>query len=529
MLTTKALDRMIRVNWAEPSNSDTRIDMASTVATVHSDFTRRQIQWARIRDALEGSDEIKENGEAYLPKPDGMTQTAYDAYKRRAHFFPVAERTLRGLSGIVFRLPTQFKLPPRLEPLREAATTDGHSLEVLAEQIVNEVLSIGRYGLLLDYPTGNTSPTSIPYIATYTAENITDWKVQLIDGRRELTRVVLKDDFDADDEDVNDAAEQRLELLINEDLNYEVRRWVASSAKKMDKADVTTWVLKDATVPTINGKPLKRIPFQFINPYDLRPEVEKPPFLDLVDVNIALYRNSADYEHALFLTSQPTPWVSGSINEENKPTAIGSGAFWILPEGSTVGMLEFQGAGVQAMERAMATKKDEMAALGARMIHEGQNRNESSDTARMRGKSELALLTNVVNMVEAGLTRILRMAAEWTGSPVDAVDVHLNRDWIETRMDPNELNALVKAWQSGAMSHQTLYENLQRGEVARIDRSFEEEKELIEEEGGDMSMGVMQGMVAGALQQPGQRSGALPEDEEDEDEGEARGGIQDDE
>lgn len=501
--------------------------MARTVASVHSDFTRRQIQWARIRDALEGSDEIKENGEAYLPRPDGMTQAAYDAYKRRAHFFPVAERTLRGLSGIVFRLPTQFELPERLEPLREAATTDGHSLEVLSEQIVNEVLSIGRYGLLLDYPEGNTSPTSIPYIATYTAENICDWQVQLIDGKRELTRVVLKDDYDADDEDVNDSAEQRLELIINEDLNYEVRRWVAAGAAK-DK-EAATWIMKSSTVPTVNGKPLKRIPFQFINPYDLRPEVEKPPFLDLVDVNIALYRNSADYEHSLFLTSQPTPWVAGAINEENEPKAIGSGAFWILPEGSQVGMLEFQGAGLQALVTAMETKKEEMASLGARMIHEGKNRNEASDTARMRGKSELALLTNVVNMVEAGLYRILRMAAEWVGASVDDVDVHLNRDWVETRMDPNELNALVKAWQSGAMSHQTLYENMQRGEIAPIDRSFEEEKDLIEEEGGDMTMGVMQGMLAAAQQPPGQAGKPKAPGQGGADDEDARDGLTDEE
>lgn len=503
--------------------------MASNIAAVHSDFTRRTIQWARIRDALEGSDEIKENGEAYLPKPDGMTATTYEAYKRRAHFFPVAERTLRGMSGIVFRIPAQYKLPTRLEPLREAATTDGHSLEVLAEQIVNEVLSIGRYGLLLDYPAGNTSATSIPYIATYTAENITDWKVQFIDGRRELTRVVLRDDFDADDEDVNDAAEQRLELVINSDMNYEVRRWLAYGAVKQGASDAENWVLKSATVPTVNGKPLKRIPFQFINPYDLRPEVEKPPFLDLVDVNIGLYRNSADYEHSLFLTSQPTPWVAGAINEENKPTAIGSGAFWILPEGATCGMLEFGGPGIQAMERAMDTKKDELASLGARMIHEGRNRNEASDTARMRGKSELALLTNVVNMVEAGLYRILRMAAEWTGSNVEEVDVHINRDWVETRMDSNELNALVKAWQAGAISHQTLYEDLQRGEIAPIDRSFEDEKDLIEEEGGDLGLGINQAMLLAAQQPPQPGGGRQPPGQGGANPPPARDGLADEE
>ncbi|HEY7823760.1 MAG TPA: DUF4055 domain-containing protein [Acidimicrobiia bacterium] len=506
--------------------------MARTVATVHSDFTRRQIQWARIRDALEGSDEIKENGEAYLPKPDGMAPAAYTAYKARAHFYSVAERTLRGMSGMVFRHPAQFELPSRLEPLRDAATTDGHSLEVMAENVVNEVLSIGRYGILVDYPAGNTTATSIPYLATYTAENITDWKVQFIDGLRTLTRIVLKDDFDADDEDVNDPAEQRLELLLNEDGNYEVRRWMSAGSKKTagDKTP-TTFVLTETTVPTVGGKPLKRIPFVFINPYDLRPEVEKPPMLDLVDVNLALYRNSADYEHSLFLTSQPTPWVSGAITEENKPTAIGSGAFWILPENASAGMLEFAGPGIQAMERAMEAKKDEMASLGARMIHEGKNRNEAADTARMRGRGEMSLLTNVVNMAEAGIERALRIAAEWvTGRPDDVV-VKLNRDWVETKMDATLLTALVKTWQAGGMSHQTLYENLQAGEIAPVDRSFEEEKDLIEDEGGDLGNTVMQGLLAAAQQPPGQQPPAQGGEGSDDEPGneEAAGNVDRDE
>ena len=476
--------------------------MARSVANVHSDYTRRTIQWARIRDALEGQDEIKENGESYLPRPDGMTNQAYTAYKSRAQYFPVVERTLRGMSGMVFRHPVQVEMPTRLEPLVEAATTAGHTLEVMAENVINELLSVGRYGILVDYPDGNTTATSIPYLATYTAENITDWQVQLIDGLRQLTRIVLKDDFDQDDEDVNDAAEMRLELILNEEGNYEVRKWIARGAEAGSEKSDAFILYGEPKVPTVNGKPLKKIPFVFMNAYDMRPEVSKPPMLDLVDVNMGHYCNSADYEHALFLTAQPTPWVAGAITEANKPTAIGSGAFWVLPDGATCGMLEFTGAGLEASRKAMEDKENRMASLGARMINEGKTRNEASDTAKMRGRGEMSLLTNVVNMGEAGIERALRIAAEWVTGRPDDVTVKLNRDWIETKMDPQTLSALVKSWQSGAMSHQTLYENLQSGEIAPVDRTFEEEKDLIEEEGGDLGLGVNQLLGAAALQPP---------------------------
>ena len=487
--------------------------MARTISDVHADYTRRTIQWARIRDALEGQDEIKGAGAAYLTKPDGMTPTAYAAYKERAQFYPVIERTLRGMSGMVFRKPIKVELAPRLEPLIEAATTDGHSLRVMSENVINEVLSVGRHGILVDYPTSNTTATSIPYLATYNAEAICDWKIQLVDGMRTLTRVVLKDDFDSDDDDLHNGAEMRLELILNEEGNYESRKWVATSADKKT-GDVSTWIMYgEPIVPVINGKPLKKIPFVFINPYDLRPEVEKPPMLDLVDVNIGHYRNSADYEHALFLTSQPTPWVAGAITEANTPKAIGSGAFWILPEGAQAGFLEFSGAGLEAMRLAMKDKEDRMASLGARMITDGKNRNEASDTAKMRGNGEMSLLTNVVNMVEAGIERALRIGTEWVTGKPDDVEFKINRDWVETMLDATTLTALVKTWQSGGMSHVTLYENLQAGEIAPVDRTYEEEKDLIEEEGGDLGAALNEQALAAALIPP---EGAKPAPKEEE-------------
>lgn len=459
----------------------------TNVSNVHADYARRRQQWSRVRDALAGQDEIKNAGEAYLRRPDGMSSAAYAAYLSRAQYYPVVERTLRGMSGMVFRRPAEVELPRVLTPLIEAATVEGHSLGVMAENLVNEVLSIGRYGILVDYapvaPVG-----AIPHLATYTAENISDWRVQLVNGVRKLTRVIVRDDFDVDDEDLNADAETRLELILNDEGNYEVRRWVAMGAEHSN--DRVFALYGDPIVPIVNGAPLTTIPFTFVNAYDLRPEVEKPPMLDLVDVSIGHFRNSADYEHALYLTAQPTPVVAGSITEKNKPRSIGSGSLWILPEGATAQYLEFSGAGIAAQREAMQDKEARMASLGARMIHDGQNRNESADTARMRGKGEMSLLMNVVSMAEAGLTQVLRTTAEWAGADPDEVKVMLNRDWIETRLDAQSLSALVKAWQAGAVSHQTLFDNLRQGEITPSGRTFDEEKELIEEEGGDVSLVV---------------------------------------
>ncbi len=463
--------------------------MPRQISDVSSEYSNRTEQWERIRDAIEGQDEIKDQGQRYLPKPSGMTAEAYKAYKLRAEFYSVTERTLRGMSGMVFRHDPVVDLPAKLEPYRNAASTAGHSLNVLIENIVNELLSVGRYGLLVDFSSEDTTATSIPHLATYTAENITDWELCRKGGMRKLKRLVLKEDLGEEDESNEESrtTEMRLELLINDEGNYEVRRWRSEKDKGLSKKSPREYAMQgDPVVPTVNGKPLTEIPFVFINPYDLQPEIEKPPMLDLVNVNLGHYRNSADMEQSLFLTSQPTAVLIGGTNEKDKPHTIGAGVLWQVPLGGDAKYLEFTGAGIEAQRRAMLDKEDRMSALGARMIQDSQNRNETTSTAKMRGRSEMSLITNVVNMAEAGVTRALHIAAEWVNEAADTVMVKLNRDWVETKMEPAQLKELVMSWQAGAISHNTLHRNLQTGEIVAPDRSFDEEKALIEEEGGGL-------------------------------------------
>lgn len=418
------------------------------------------MQWQRVRDALDGQDQIRARRERYLRRPDGMTTAQYDAYLSRAQYYPVCERTLRGMTGMVFRRRPVVTLPPRLEAMHDHATVDGQSLATLAERAVYEVLSVGRLGVLLDY-TGQSATLRTPHVATYDAEHILSWTTH---GDL-LLRVVLREEDHV-----------ILELTIDDGV-YTSARWVRPEPGG-------PWVMQHRHVPLFGGEPLTRIPVVFVGPYELLPTPPKPPFLDLADVALGHYRNSADYEHALYLTAQPTPWVSGALRSGDTPTAIGSGAFWVLPEGATAGMLEFSGAGIEAQRRAMLDKQDQMAALGARMIHEGKLRNEAADTARMRGRAELSLLTGTVNRVEEALARVLRTATEWLGDDPAAVSVELNRDWVEARMRPEELSALVRAWQSGGISSATLHENLQRGEIVPPERTVEDERDLIASDDG---------------------------------------------
>lgn len=225
---------------------------------------------------------------------------------------------------------------------------------------------------------------------------------------------------------------------------------------------------------------MQYIPFQFVSHVGLTCGYEKSPILDLVNVNMSHYRTTADLEQANYLTSQPTPYITNMRADLMDDYRIGSGSLWLLPEGSQVGMLEYQGAGLTSLETSLSRKEQMMALLGARMLEDSRRVGETAETVRLRGSGESSILASISGTVSAALTQCLIWMTEWeniSGEPL----IQLNRDFLDSRLSAQELTALVSAWQQGAMPLDDLLYNLQRGEMLRPDYTIEEFSQLLTE------------------------------------------------
>lgn len=461
-------------------------------------WRRRMRQWRKVRDCLEGEERVRDRGILYLPRPRGMKPIDYTNYVSRASFYGVAERTLRGMCGLVFRVNPVIEVPPDMTPILEMATPEGFTMNQLLREAVQEVLSMGRYGVLVDLdPNPNLTP--IPYLATYKAEDIFRWEERTVGARRKLVRVVVREEVETADHETSRFIR---ELAIDPDgvyrqRIYEEEETERSSSTLFSSGPATflrtdeeldflsgSFVQVDERTPTIQGRPLSDIPFWFMNVFDMRPRTVKPPFLDMVNLNLAHYRNSADYEQSLFMTSQPTPYIFG-VPKSDVPKGIGAGALWHSENRDVnVGFLEFSGPGISAIERAMEAKEGRMAAVGARLIMDVEKAdNVTAETTRLQTRAETSVLIGGIDTVNEAFRKALEFAAAWAGDDPDEVRVSLNQDFIETRMTPDEQREMVASWQAGAISRKTLHENLQRGEIVAPDRTLEEELELIEMEG----------------------------------------------
>ncbi|MBL1368232.1 DUF4055 domain-containing protein, partial [Acinetobacter baumannii] len=90
---------------------------------------------------------------------------------------------------------------------------------------------------------------------------------------------------------------------------------------------------------------MDEIPFMFVGSHNNDPEIDNPPMYDLAELNIAHYRNSADYEEAVYMMGQPTYWFSGLTKEWIKEVLggkiqLGSVGGVLLPANSSAGLLQ---------------------------------------------------------------------------------------------------------------------------------------------------------------------------------------------
>ena len=297
------------------------------VTTRHPQHAENEGKWQKCRDAFDGGEAVKARGETYLPKLGGQSSDDYDAYVERALYYNATARTIQGWLGCVFRKDPQIAVPESIQQQLQDVTLTGVPIEALAKTALQEVLTVGRYGILVDMPT-EESPERRPYLIPFKAEQIVNWQTARRQGDVVLSMVVLRETEaepqQGDPFEIKNVEQYRVLTLEGDALNtYTVRVW-----RQIDKNDADSWVPVEEYVPKLKGQPLDFIPFCFIGPNTILPDVEKSPSEDLVDVNLSHYRSSADLEHGRHFTALPTVWVAG-FPTEGTELRIGSQTAWI--------------------------------------------------------------------------------------------------------------------------------------------------------------------------------------------------------
>lgn len=474
------------------------------VAFVHPNVKEKMSSYELIRDCLAGEQTIKYRRTKYLPQPNPEDASAentarYNSYLTRAVFYNVAQRTQAGLVGQVFLRDPVVEIPTSIEALVTDATGSGVPLDQLAQELAGYGVGFGRGGIYTDYPATNLvdnpeadaagstvaeleSGEVRPMLKVVPAWDCINYRVKQRGAKLVLSLVVFREDYvKQDDGFETKKADQWRVLRLDENDQYVIEIYRNRMGTLPDERYEPT---------DFSGARLTEIPFSFVGAVNNDPKPGPMPMYDLCSLNIAHYRNSADYEEAVYMLGQPTGWFAGLTEEWVEKVlggkvALGSRSIIPLPKEASAGLLQVE-PNTLAKE-AMDQKEAQMLALGAKLV-EGSQVQRTATEATYDNVSETSVLSSVAKNVSAAIVFALEWAQRFAGGEAE-ITYDLNTEFDLVNLSPEERKALLAEYTSGAITFEEYRSALRRAGIAYLSDE-DAQKQLAEKAAEDMARAV---------------------------------------
>lgn len=432
--------------------------------SVHNILYDKWMQrWSTINDAIEGLHALREKKAQYLPPLSGMLiddrnfSASYDRYLSGARYYNAGNRTLSLLVGLIARRPVIMNIDNRFETIiKENLNNKGTSIYGIISNICQEMLKYSRACIYVDYVQSPGSNTGRPIIDNIPIQSIINWRER--NGEFELL-VIKKCQLLPDEKNPFDTISKEIFGV------YTLEDNIAYYETYYKNDNGTTISNNDKKVLSIHGKPLDFIPARFISLIeDDKFLITTPPLEPITDHCLSFYRLSADRSWGLHHISLPTPYFTG-LNKSQLPQGLGPSIIIGLPAGATAGMLTYTGEGLNEILNEMKEIKLEIADMGARILESRAHAQEAEGTVEMKMTADSASLSTVVEQVSDALTWSIRLFHDYLLSQSNDKSIVINTDFVKSKLKGNELTAIVDAYLKGAIPIETLFENLQEGEI----------------------------------------------------------------
>lgn len=475
-------------------------------------------RWSIVRDVVSGDNALRTD--IYLPTLN-VSDTSVEnigrnkAYRSRAVWYPATQFTLEGLVGLAFHRDPVTELPTELEYLLKDCDGLGVSLYQQSQAVLSNNLAVGRHGLFVDW----SEALGHPVVKAYHAESIINWRYDIVDGKATLCMVVLEEEAEEEDGEWGIAVvKQWREITVNDAGNVQVRLWREDTGTTKTKQLVSLGTVKNAATGEerviealelrSRGAVLTEIPFAFIGANNNDASIDPSPLYGLAQLNLAHFRNSADYEDSVFFCGQVQPWISGlteqwrdfmqnpfvlDANGERRYTGqkmyIGSRSPLLLPQGASFGMAQAQPNSLA--KEAMEHKEAQMVAVGARMI-EATKVNKTATGENNDREATTSVLSLCVSNVSEGYQKAIGFCARYLDmKEQDFADAFkIQQDFVQLQANPQLMAELTKSWQSGLLAKNDVRDFFRRLGLIATERSNEDIDKDVEEEEPLGTMGL---------------------------------------
>ena len=385
------------------------------ITTQHAEYVANAKAWKKLDDVCKGQDAIKAGKKLYLPVPElfDADDGRYSEYLDRAVFYGVTGRTLKSNLGSAFNKLPDFKRPDDLAYLERNADGSGRSIFQASQHALNLILKHYRCGIYVDYPqvapsrnrAEDKQKNAFPMIHILKAPSIVDWDHIIVGNQRKTSFVKILESVatrtaDGFGRDVKD--QYRVLRLEDTELGHVYTVQVYQQNEKGE------WIAGTKYVPTdYHGKTWDYIPFTFCCAVDNTDEIDNAPLLELAELNLAHYRNSADVEESGFIVGQPIISMPSVTTEQYalmQKEGLSVGSRKAFPTAVNFAQAESNNLATKLMTDKWAQMKE----MGARLIEVG-----SANKTATQADNEDSMQHSVLSLAVSNISEALQMALRW--------------------------------------------------------------------------------------------------------------------
>jgi hypothetical protein len=230
-----------------------------------------------------------------------------------------------------------------------------------------------------------------------------------------------------------------------------------------------------------HGKHWNYIPFTFCGAIDNTDEINNPPLLELADLNLAHYRNSADVEESGFIVGQPIvsmPSITPEQYEIIKKDKLAIGARNGFPTKVEIA----QASENNLAKQLMTDKWLQMKEMGARLIEVG-----SANKTATQADNEDSIQHSVVSLAVSNISEALQMALRWCAKfalpdhdlKPDELTYVISQDFNKQKYSVERSKLILEMVQGELIPPEILFQYEQTGTFS--DAKWEEIEKKIEE------------------------------------------------
>jgi len=434
-----------------------RVGNVTTVESPNTAYVNQEPHWLLIEALLQGTYGIRKGHRKYLPQEPRELDEAYDNRLMRSTLAPYYVRLERMLAGMLTRKPV------RLEDVSDVVTEQlfdvdlqGNDLNVWTYETARKCIRYGHVGVLVDAPKAGENGR--PYYVTFTPREILGWRSEIKDGKQQLTQLRLMEEITVPDGLYGEKQVQQVRVLTPG--AFEIHQ-------KDKKGD---FVLVDE-----GRTSLSEIPFAVAYANRVGVLESRPPLADIAELNLKAYQVQSDLDNQLHISAVPMLAIYG-FPQSAEEISAGPGEAMALPETARAEYIEPSGNSYSAQFQRLEQIAQQINELGLAAVLGQKLSAETAEAKRIDRSQGDSTMMVIAQQMQDLIDNCLTFHAQFM-QQAQAGSSFINRDFLATRLEPQEIQALLQLYTAGTITQETLLNQLSAGEVLGDEFDVEEEVE----------------------------------------------------